>query len=279
VERIDWTPFFHAWELRGTWPRLLEDPVVGPQARTLLDDAQAMLDRIVAERWIEPRGVVGLWPANRRGDDLVVWADPTRSAELAVLHQLRQQAAHLETCLCLADFVASEEEGVDWIGGFAVTAGHGVEERKLALKAANDDYGAILLDALADRLAEAFAEHAHAQVRRELWGYAPDEHLTLEDLIKERYEGIRPAPGYPAQPDHTEKRTLWRLLEAEANAGIHLTESCAMWPASSVSGLYLAHPASRYFGVGTIGPDQLEDYARRKGWSPAEATRWLSPNL
>jgi 5-methyltetrahydrofolate--homocysteine methyltransferase len=279
VGRVDWTPFFHAWELRGTWPRLLDDPVVGPQARSLLDDAQKMLDKIVGERWLQPRGVVGLWPANARGDDIVVWADPSRSRELAVLHQLRQQQAHLETCLCLADFVAPESEGVDWVGGFAVTSGHGGDERKLALKAANDDFGAILLDSLSDRLAEAFAEHLHEEVRRDLWGYAPDEHLGLEDLLKERYEGIRPAPGYPAQPDHTEKRTLWRLLEAEANAGITLTESCAMWPASSVSGLYLAHPASRYFGVGMLGGDQLADYARRKGISVEEATRWLSPSL
>jgi 5-methyltetrahydrofolate--homocysteine methyltransferase len=279
VARIDWTPFFHAWELRGTWPRILEDPVVGPQARSLLADAKEMLGRIEAERWLAPRGVVGLWPANARGDDVVVWDHPGGS-ELATFHMLRQQAAHLDVCFCLADFVAPEDgRTVDWIGGFAVTAGHGVAERKEKLRAQHDDYGAILLEALADRLAEAFAEHLHEEVRRDLWGYAAGERLSLEDLIKERYEGIRPAPGYPAQPDHTEKRTLWRLLEAEANSGIELTESCAMWPASSVSGLYIAHPASRYFAVGTIGRDQLADYAKRKGITEDEAARWLAPNL
>ncbi len=280
VARIDWTPFFHAWELRGTWPRIHEDPVVGPQAKSLLDDAKEMLARIESERWLSPRGVVGLWPANARGDDVVVWDSPSRGSVLATFHMLRQQAAHLDVSLCLADFVAPEEgTTTDWIGGFAVTAGHGVAERKEKLRAQHDDYGAILLEALADRLAEAFAEHLHEEVRRDLWGYSPGEKLSLEDLIKERYEGIRPAPGYPAQPDHTEKRTLWRLLEPEANAGIELTETCAMWPASSVSGLYIAHPASRYFGVGRVGRDQLEDYARRKGISEDEAARWLGPNL
>jgi 5-methyltetrahydrofolate--homocysteine methyltransferase len=273
---IDWTPFFHAWELRGTYPKILSDERQGEQARRLFADAQQMLDRVEAGGWLRCKGVVGLFPANRRGDDLVVWADPARTATRATFHTLRQQAAHLERCRALADFVAPEDAGVDWVGGFAVTAGLGMDAPLATFAAAHDDYDAILLKAVADRLAEAFAEWLHREVRRDLWGYAPDEDLGLEDLVKERYEGIRPAPGYPAQPDHTEKRTLWGLLDAEARTGISLTESCAMWPAASVSGLYLARPEASYFGLGPIGKDQLADYAARKGWDAATAERWLS---
>ncbi|MEQ1505664.1 MAG: methionine synthase, partial [Myxococcota bacterium] len=279
VERIDWTPFFHAWELRGSYPRILDDGTMGPPARKLLDDARAMLDRIRAERWLTFRGVAGLFPANSDGDDVIVWDGPARQTRRATFHMLRQQQAHLELCLSLADFVGPSDGPCDWIGGFAVTSGIGVDEVVARMQAEHDDYDAILLKSLADRLAEAFAEWAHEEVRRTVWGYAPDEHLPVSDLLKERYEGIRPAPGYPAQPDHTEKRTLWTLLDAEARTGITLTESMAMWPAASVSGLYLSHPAARYFGVGPLGRDQIEDYARRKGVELAEVERWLSPNL
>jgi 5-methyltetrahydrofolate--homocysteine methyltransferase len=279
IERIDWTPFFHAWELRGSYPRLLDDARVGPRARELLDDGRRMLDRIRAEGWLALRGVAGLFPANAEGDDVVVWTTPERTERRAVLHTLRQQAAHLDTCLALADFVAPVEGPVDWIGAFAVTAGHGVKAAGDRFRADHDDYNAILLESVADRLAEAFAEWLHEHVRTTLWGYAPDERLPIEDLIRERYRGIRPAPGYPAQPDHTEKRTIWQLLEAEARTGITLTESLAMWPGASVSGLYLAHPEAKYFGIGHLGADQLEDYAARKGWTVDEARRWLSPLL
>jgi 5-methyltetrahydrofolate--homocysteine methyltransferase len=276
---IDWTPFFHAWELRGTYPRILDDERQGAQARKLLADAQQMLDRVEAERWLTCKGVVGMFPANRRGDDVVVWTDPSRAAVRTTFHTLRQQAAHLERCRALADFLAPEDAGVDWLGGFAVTAGLGIEAPLAAFAKVHDDYDAILLKAVADRLAEAFAEWLHREVRRDHWGYAPDEDLSLEDLVKERYEGIRPAPGYPAQPDHTEKRTLWALLDAEARTGVSLTESCAMWPSASVSGLYFARPEAEYFGLGTIGRDQLLDYAARKGWDEATAERWLSHAL
>ncbi|MEQ1569265.1 MAG: methionine synthase [Myxococcota bacterium] len=276
VERIDWTPFFHAWELRGTYPRILSDATYGVQATKLLADARAMLDRIRSERWLEATAVVGLFPANREGDDIVVWTDASRTERRAVLHTLRQQQAHLPECTALADFLGPVDGPVDWLGGFAVTYGIGIDPVVRRFEQSHDDYDAILLKAVADRLAEASAEWLHEQVRRDYWGYAPDEHLPIEDLIKERYEGIRPAPGYPAQPDHTEKRTLWSLLDAAARTGIELTESCAMWPAASVSGLYFAHPAARYFGIGTVGADQREDYARRKGWTSAEALRWLT---
>ncbi len=279
ADHIDWTPFFASWELIGRFPLILEDEIVGEAARDLYRDARALLDRIVEEKWFTAKGVVGFWPANARGDDIVVWADEARTTELARLHGLRQQMdkANGKPNLCLSDFVA--EDGEDWIGGFAVTAGHGERERADAFKAAGDDYSAILTTALADRLAEAFAERLHKQVRTELWGYAPDETTTVEDLIAESYRGIRPAPGYPAQPDHTEKTTLFRLLKAEANAGIQLTEGFAMTPTAAVSGLYFGHPESHYFGVGKVDRDQVEDYARRKGWDVATAERWLSPIL
>ncbi|MBF0666291.1 MAG: methionine synthase [Brevundimonas sp.] len=279
ANHIDWTPFFASWELIGRFPLILEDEIVGEAARDLYRDARAMLDRIVAEKWYTARGVVGFWPANARGDDVVVWADEGRTAELARFHGLRQQMdkANGKPNLCLSDFVA--EDGDDWIGGFAVTAGHGELEKAAAFRAAGDDYSAILATALADRLAEAFAERLHKEVRTQLWGYAPEEATTVDDLIAENYRGIRPAPGYPAQPDHTEKTTLFRLLQAETNAGIELTEGFAMTPTAAVSGLYLGHPESHYFGVGKIDRDQVEDYARRKGWDVATAERWLSPIL
>ena len=279
ADHIDWTPFFASWELIGRFPHILEDEIVGEAARDLYRDARAMLDRIVEEKWFTARGVVGFWPANRRGDDIVIWADETRTTELARLHGLRQQMdkTNGKPNLCLSDFVA--EDGEDWIGGFAVTAGHGERERAEAFRAAGDDYSAILTTALADRLAEAFAERLHKQVRTQLWGYAPDEATTVDDLIAENYQGIRPAPGYPAQPDHTEKTTLFRLLQAQTNTGIQLTEGFAMTPTAAVSGLYFGHPESHYFGVGKIDRDQVEDYARRKGWDLGTAERWLSPIL
>ncbi|HYC96942.1 methionine synthase, partial [Brevundimonas sp.] len=276
---IDWTPFFASWELIGRYPMILEDEIVGEAARDLFADAQAMLKRIVDEKWYTARGVAGFWPANARGDDIVVWADESRTTELARFHGLRQQIAKTsgKPNLCLSDFVA--EDGEDWLGAFAVTAGHGELEKAAAFRAAGDDYSAILATALADRLAEAFAEALHKTVRVELWGHAPDEQTSVEDLIAESYQGIRPAPGYPAQPDHTEKATLFRLLQAETNAGMELTESFAMSPPASVSGLYFGHAESHYFGVGKIDRDQVEDYARRKGWDLATAERWLGPIL
>ncbi len=281
VPYVDWTPFFQAWELEGRYPALLDDPAVGVQARTLLDDARTLLRRIEAEELLRPRAVVGLFPAASTGDDVKVFRDGGRADVRAVIHGLRQQFdKHGRENLCLSDFVAPEESGVpDWIGAFAVSAGHGLDDLVATLEAGHDDYSAILAKALADRLAEALAELVHARVRTELWGYAPDEALDNEALIGERYRGIRPAPGYPACPDHTEKRTLFALLEAEARADIHLTESCAMLPGASVSGWYLAHPGARYFGVGRIGRDQVEDYAARKGMGVGEAERWLAPNL
>ena len=279
VERIDWGPFFRTWELSGAYPALLDDPVVGEAARKLFVDAQDMLGRIVTEKWLTAKGVAGIFPANRVGDDLEVYADEDRHGLRCMLHTLRQQnlkkAGHNAA---LADFVAPVGTP-DWVGAFAVTTGHGVAERVAAYKADHDDYNAILLEALADRLAEAFAERLHELVRTELWGYAAGETLSNQDLIAERYQGIRPAPGYPACPDHTEKQTLFALLDVPGLLGVTLTESMAMLPAASVSGFYFAHPESKYIGVGKLGKDQVEDYARRKGWSLDEAERWLSPNL
>ena len=283
VDHIDWTPFFWTWEMKGSFPAILDDAERGPVARDLHDTATAMLERIIAENWFTPRAVVGFWPANAAGDDIRVWADDRRTRERATLHMLRQQQDRSDkpngrANFCLADFVAPE--GVpDWVGGFAVTTGHEVHRLAEDFKRAGNDYDAIMVQALSDRLAEAFAEYLHARVRRKLWGYAPDEALSGSELIAEAYRGIRPAPGYPACPDHTEKRVLFDLLDAETHTGIKLTESFAMWPASSVSGLYFSHPRSAYFGVGRIGRDQIEDYARRKGMPVAEAERWLAPNL
>ncbi len=280
VPFIDWTPFFATWEMRGRYPEILEDPVKGPAARELHEAALAMLERITAEKWFRPRAVVGFWPANASGDDIVVWTDEGRSRAATTFHMLRQQGRKSagRPNLCLADFVAPEGTS-DWIGGFAVTSGSEADEIAARFREAGNDYDAILVQALADRLAEALAEWLHMRVRRELWGYAPDETLPNEALIREEYRGIRPAPGYPACPDHTEKATLFRMLDAEAGTGIRLTESFAMWPAASVSGLYFSHPGAAYFGVGRIGRDQVEDYARRKGMDLATAEKWLAPNL
>jgi len=278
---IDWTPFFASWELVGRFPDILADDVVGLAATDLYRDAREMLVKIIAERWFEARGVVGLWLANADGDDIVLYTDEARTAELARLHTLRQQMTKSEgrANVALADFIAPIGAADDYIGGFAVTAGHGVLEVAKRFKDAGDDYSAILAAALADRLAEAFAECLHYRVRKELWGFVPDEPFDLDFMIAEAFQGIRPAPGYPAQPDHTEKGTLFRLLDAEAGAGMTLTESYAMSPPSSVSGLYFSHPGAHYFGVGRIDRDQVEDYARRKGWDVTTAERWLAPIL
>ncbi|MHA1524482.1 MAG: methionine synthase [Alphaproteobacteria bacterium] len=278
---IDWTPFFHTWELKGTYPAILDDDKWGPPARNLKDDARAMLTQMIEERWVSAKGVIGFWSAASVGDDIAIY-DGARKCEVGRLHTLRQQMARTNTRanFALADFIAPvEAEREDYIGAFAVTAGIGEAAMATRFERANDDYSAILAKSLCDRLAEAFAEAMHQRVRREFWGYAPDENLTNEQLIAQEFSGIRPAPGYPAQPDHTEKRTLFALLDAEEKAGISLTESCAMWPGSSVSGVYFSHPQARYFGVGKIGLDQVEDYATRKGWSLAHAERWLAPNL
>ncbi|MFT5180594.1 MAG: 5-methyltetrahydrofolate--homocysteine methyltransferase [Alphaproteobacteria bacterium] len=280
---IDWTPFFRTWELAGSYPNLLDDPVVGEAARDLFADAKAMLDRIVAEKWFTPRGVVGFWPANSvGGDDIEIYDEEGRGEALTVIHTLRQQMQRTNDRpnFALADFIAPKESGVtDYVGGFVVTTGREIEAVARRFEDANDDYNAILAKALADRLAEAFAERMHQRVRTELWAYAPDENLSNAELISETYRGIRPAPGYPACPDHTEKGALFELLDAEASTGVSLTESFAMWPASSVSGFYFSHPDSSYFGLGRIGRDQVEDYARRKQKSVAEIERWLASNL
>ena len=278
---IDWTPFFSSWDLVGRLPDILTDEVVGEAASTLFKDANEILDRIVAEKRLEARGVVGFWPAQADGDDIVVYADESRTTELARLHTLRQQIAKTEgkPNTALSDFIAPVGGPPDYIGLFAVTAGHGEAELAAEYRAKGDDYSAILATSLADRLAEAFAEHLHRKVRTELWGYAPDEDMSLDDMLAEKYRGIRPAAGYPAQPDHTEKATVFKLLDAENQTGMGLTESFAMTPPASVSGLYFAHPQAHYFGVGKIDRDQVEDYARRKGWDMATAEKWLAPIL
>lgn len=250
-------------------------------ARKLYDEAQEMLDRIIAEQWLTAKGVIGLFPANSVGDDIEVYTDESRSEVAHTLHMLRQQGKHRPGVpnRSLADFVAPRDTGIkDWIGAFAVTGGIGIQDRIAQFKADSDDYNAILLEALADRFAEAFAERMHERIRTEIWGYSPDEDLDNKQLIKEQYDGIRPAPGYPACPDHTEKRTLWQLLDVD-EIGIELTEGMAMWPGASVSGWYFGHPDSQYFVVGRLGKDQVESYAGRKGWTMAEAERWLGPNL
>ena len=281
---IDWSPFFSTWELRGRYPSILDDNVVGPEARKVFKDAQDMLERMVSEKWLTAKAVIGFWPANAVGDDIELYTGEPRHSQLAVLHTLRQQIARDHSRgrahTALADFVAPKDSGLlDYMGGFAVTTGHGEEDALARHFKETDDYGRIMFKALADRLAEAFAERMHQRVRKEFWGYASGEKLSNEELISEKYQGIRPAPGYPAQPDHTEKGTLWRLLDVKRKAGIALTESYAMWPGSSVSGLYFSHPDSHYFGVGKIERDQVEDYADRKGWSVEEAERWLAPVL
>ncbi|MCP5195524.1 MAG: methionine synthase [Gammaproteobacteria bacterium] len=283
VERIDWTPFFQAWELRGRYPAILDDPEQGEHARSLFADAQTMLDKIITERWLTARAVLGFFPAHRVGeDDIALYTDSTCAQVLLTLHHLRQQRSKPDgkPHYCLADWVAPQASGVaDVLGAFAVTAGIGIDERVAEFERTHDDYSAILLKALADRLAEAFAERLHERVRKEFWGYAATEIASNDELIAEQYQGIRPAPGYPACPDHTEKGLLWQLLNVADNAGIHLTESFAMTPTAAVSGWYFSHPQARYFGVGRLGRDQVADYAQRKGWSVAEAEKWLAPNL
>src|SRR6201999_3127125 len=277
---IDWTPFFQTWELAGPYPAILTDDKVGKAATDLFNDAQKMLKKIVGEKWLTARAVVGFWPANSVDDDILVYGDKARKFPIETLHTLRQQMTREagRPNLALSDFIAPV--GVpDYIGGFVVTAGIGEEPHIKAFEAAKDDYSAILLRALADRLAAAFAERMHEKVRRQYWGYAADEELSNIDLIGEKYRGIRPAPGYPAQPEHSEKATLWKLMDVRERTGIELTESMAMWPGAAVSGWYFSHPQSQYFVVGRMAQDQVADYAKRKGWTLPEAERWLGPNL
>jgi 5-methyltetrahydrofolate--homocysteine methyltransferase len=278
---IDWTPFFHTWELKGVYPRILDDEKYGAQARQIFAEANALLDRIIAERLLTARAVYGLFPASAVGDDVEVYADATRSRVLTRFHFLRQQTDRGtdQPCRSLGDFIAPKETGLpDHLGGFAVTSGIGLQALCDRFRAEHDDYNAIMAEAVADRLAEAFAEYLHKRVRDE-WGYGRDETFTPAELIQEKYRGIRPAAGYPACPDHTEKGTLWQLLDVEASTGIQLTESYAMWPGSSVSGLYFAHPEARYFTLGRIDRDQVADYAGRKALPVADIERWLGPNL
>ena len=282
VPYIDWTPFFQTWELKGRYPAILRDEKQGEAARQLWDDAQSMLARIVAEKWFTPKAVIGFWPAAAHGDDIAVYADDSRQVREETFFTLRQQLVKRDgrPNTALADFVAPEASGrADYVGGFVVTAGAEEEDISARFALANDDYSSILAKALADRFAEALAERMHERVRKEFWGYAPEENFSGEEILGETYRGIRPAPGYPSQPDHTEKLTLFRLLDAERRVGVKLTESLAMWPGSSVSGLYLAHPDAHYFGVAKIERDQVEDYATRKNLSVAEVERWLAPIL
>jgi 5-methyltetrahydrofolate--homocysteine methyltransferase len=282
VHAIDWTPFFRTWELAGTYPAIFKDVKVGDAAEKLFEDAQEMLTRIVSENWLQARAVIGFFPANAIGDDVEIYSDDDRSELKTSFHFLRQQMVKREdrANFSLADFIAPKDTGIaDYIGAFAVTTGLGIEVYSADFQANHDDYSDILLKALADRLAEAFTEHLHQRVRQEIWGYASDENLANEDLIAENYRGIRPAPGYPACPDHSEKRTLFDLLDAEANAKITLTESFAMLPTAAVSGFYLSHPDAQYFGIGRIGRDQVQDYAKRREVDFVTAERWLAPNL
>jgi 5-methyltetrahydrofolate--homocysteine methyltransferase len=279
VPFIDWSPFFHTWELRGVYPKILQHEKHGEEARKLFADAQILLEEIVSKKLIQPKAVYGFFPANRVGDDVELYTDESRSKVLTTFYFLRQQIEKGDGTpnWCLADFIAPKGSP-DFLGGFAVTSGHNLKELVEKFKADHDDYNTIMAEALADRLAEAFAEFLHKRVREE-WGFGKVENLKPEDLIEEKYRGIRPAAGYPACPDHTEKEILWQLLDVEKNAGIKLTESFAMWPGSSVSGLYFAHPESKYFAVGKLGKDQVEDYARRKNFTVAEAEKWLGPWL
>jgi 5-methyltetrahydrofolate--homocysteine methyltransferase len=282
IDYIDWSPFFATWELNGKYPAILDDAAMGEAARDLFADAQAMLQRMADEKWFRASAIIGFWPANSDGDDIVLFGNETRDKSIATLHTLRQQLARREgrANVALADFVAPRGSGLkDYIGAFAVTAGLGEEAIAERFKRANDDYSAIMAKALADRLAEALAERVHQRARREFWAYAHDETLPAGELIAEQYRGIRPAPGYPAQPDHTEKATLFELLDGERAIGVRLTESFAMWPGASVCGLYFSHPESYYFGVGKIERDQVADYARRKGQTLTEAEKWLAPIL
>jgi 5-methyltetrahydrofolate--homocysteine methyltransferase len=279
VACIDWSPFFHTWELRGVYPKILQHEKHGEEARKLFADAQKLLEKMVADKSLQPRGVYGFFPANRAGDDVGLYTDNSRSKTLTTFHFLRQQIAKDDGTpdWCLADFIAPQG-APDYLGAFAVTSGHGLDELVKKFKADHDDYNAIMAEALADRLAEAFAEWLHCKARHQ-WGYGRHENLSPEDLIQEKYRGIRPAAGYPACPDHTEKSILWQLLDVEKNVGIKLTESFAMWPGSSVSGLYFAHPDSKYFAVGKLDRDQINDYHARKGMTVLEVERWLGPYL
>jgi len=282
VDRIDWTPFFSAWELAGKYPRILEDEVVGEEAKKLYADAQIMLKKIVDEQWLEARGVIGLFPANAVGDDIEIYTDEMRNEVAHTLHNLRQQDQKRgdKPNYCLSDFIAPKDSGkADYMGGFAVTTGHKIEQKIAEFEKEHDDYQSIMLKVLADRLAEAFAEHMHERVRKEFWAYQSEESLDNEDLIKEKFRGIRPAPGYPACPDHTEKATLWKMLQPDENAGMTVTESFAMLPTASVSGWYYAHPESRYFPVVRIQKDQIEDYAARKNQDTMTTERWLQSVL
>ena len=278
---IDWTPFFLTWSLAGKYPRILNDDVVGEEATSLFADANAMLDKIIADGSLEAKGVIGLFPANRVGDDIEVYSDESRTSIKGVAHHLRQQTQKDKFAnYCLADFVAEKQSGIaDYIGAFAVTGGIGEDTLADTYITAGDDYNGIMVKAVADRLAEAFAEYLHQQVRLKYWAYAPNETLSNEELIREKYQGIRPAPGYAACPEHTEKQLIWDLLSAKEHTGMTLTESYAMWPGASVSGWYFAHPEAKYFAVAKIQPDQVEDYAKRKNWTLEEAEKWLGPNL
>jgi 5-methyltetrahydrofolate--homocysteine methyltransferase len=280
---IDWMPFFNAWEFHGKFPGVLSDPVVGEAARTLFSDASVMLEKIIDEKWLQARAVLGFFPANSVDhDDVRLFTDEGRQQELMRLCHLRQQRSKPDghSHDCLSDFIAPQDSGIDdYIGAFAVTAGIGIDEHVKRFEAAHDDYSSILLKALADRLAEALAEYLHERVRKEFWAYDAAEKLSNEDLIAEAYRGIRPAPGYPACPDHTEKGKLWQLLDVESAIGLELTESYAMFPTAAVSGFYFSHPDSKYFSVGKIARDQLESFAGRKGFSLDEAEKWLAPNL
>jgi 5-methyltetrahydrofolate--homocysteine methyltransferase len=279
VEYIDWTPFFQTWELHGKYPAILKDEVVGVEATKLYADAQQMLQQIIDEKWLEARAVVGLFPANAVGDDIEIYTDETRTTVLSVQHSLRQQTkkADGQPNMALADFIAPKATGIsDYVGGFVVTTGHGIEAHIERFEKDHDDYHSILLKALADRLAEAFAEKMHEIVRKELWAYDKNETLSNEELIKETYRGIRPAPGYPACPDHTEKVDLFRILNATELCGVTLTESLAMYPTAAVSGWYFAHPQAKYFGLGKITEEQIKDISQRKNVSYDEMDRWLS---
>jgi 5-methyltetrahydrofolate--homocysteine methyltransferase len=285
IDFIDWTPFFSSWELFGKYPAILTDEVVGEQASALFADAQEMLAKIVSEKWLTAKGILGIFPANTvNDDDIEVLVEPTTdnrqpTTKFLTLRQQSQKTAGAPN-IALADFVAPKDNGMqDYIGCFCVTTGFGVDEKAAEFEKQLDDYNSILVKALGDRLAEAFAEYLHLKVRKEIWGYASDESLTNQDLIDEEYKGIRPAPGYPACPDHLEKPTIWKLLKVEEAIGVKLTESMAMWPASSVSGYYFANPESKYFGLGKIKEDQVIDYAKRRGISTEVATKWLSPNI
>jgi 5-methyltetrahydrofolate--homocysteine methyltransferase len=279
---IDWSPFFRAWMLTGKYPAILDDEEVGEQAQSLYNDAQKLLDRIEEQDVLTANGVIGFYPASRKGDDVILFEDEQKSTPKEIFHFLRQQTKKRtgQPNASLADYIAPKESGItDYIGFFAVTAGLGIEALIEEFKADNDDYNVIMVKAVADRLAESFAERMHERVRKEFWGYSSEEGFTNEELIAESYSGIRPAPGYPACPDHTEKRLLFDLLEVESKTGIELTDSFAMYPASSVSGIYFSHPQAKYFRVGNVGEDQITDYAKRKAYTKKELEKWLSSNL